>query len=299
MLIGTLCMSGSMTTMKLAAKMAPVVQVRFIRSLLCLVLAYFYATSYKKISVKFSELGNKTSLLMRVGMTVFQTFAQMYVARKLPLGLTAALMGMSPVTTSVLNYLVLKTAISAKQWACIFMTVVGVFLISQPAFLFGGDSGDFEEYDAEKYIAIALAIAMNVMRALTMILNRKMILAGGGKMHFSQFTFYNSLAASVLCLALLPFKGNVGYKMLEMPCWEAVALTALGAIVFFVRPLLMEVAGARLPANLITILRSSSIVWAFVFQLLIFGEIPNTMEAAGISVIVGCGSLMYHFTGAE
>lgn len=301
MLIGTFCMSGSITTMKLASKMAPVVQVRFIRSLICLVFAYIYAKSFKGMSLNLKDMENKKSLAMRVGMTVFQTFAQMYVARKLPLGLTAALMGMSPVTTSVLNRIVIGTSITAQQWACIVTTVAGVFLISQPDFIFGsGVANEFEEYDVEKYIAISLAILMNVMRSLTMILNKKMMMSGEGKVHFSQFTFYNSMVATVLCICLLPFKGNVGYKLLEMPAWEAVALTALGAMLFFGRPLLMEVgAGARLPNNLTTILRSSSIVWAFIFQLVLFGEVPNMMEAAGISTIVGCATLMFYLTGQE
>lgn len=301
MLAGTFCMSGSIMTMKLAAKVAPVVQVRFLRSIFCLILAAIYAKSFKGMSLKLSDIDNKKSLGMRIGMTVFQTFAQLYVARKLPLGLTAALMGMSPVTQSVLNWLVLGTSMDAKQWACILTSVSGVFLISQPAFLFGsGDVGDLEEMDTERAIAIALAILMNILRALTMILNRKMMMEGEGRLHFSQFTFYNNIMSTVLCVALLPFKGNVGYKIMEFPGWDALALTLLGALMFFGRPLLMEVgSGGRLPAGLITILRSSSIVWAFIFQLVLFAEIPSLMEGAGISVIVGCATLMFHFTGQE
>ena len=301
MLAGTFCMSGSIMTMKLASKMAPIVQVRFLRSLFCLGLAAVYAKSFKGMSLKLSEIENKKSLGMRVGMTVFQTFAQLYVARKLPLGLTAALMGMSPVTQSVLNWLILNTKMDMKQWACIMTSVAGVFLISQPDFLFGsGDVSQFEEFDTERYIAIGLAITMNVLRALTMILNRKMMMEGEGRLHFSQFTFYNNIVATILCIALLPFKGNVGYKIMELPGWEALALTAVGALMFFGRPLLMEVGtGSRLPTSLITILRTSSVVWAFIFQLVLFGDIPSVMETAGISVIVGCATMMYHLTGQE
>ena len=301
MLAGTFCMSGSIMTMKLASKVAPIVQVRFLRSLICLGLAAVYAKSFKGMSLKLSEIENKKSLLMRVGMTVFQTFAQLYVARKLPLGLTAALMGMSPVTQSVLNWLILKTTMDMKQWTCIITSVIGVFLISQPDFLFGsGDINQFEEFDKERYIAIGLAITMNVLRALTMILNRKMMMEGEGRLHFSQFTFYNNIVATVLCIALLPFKGNVGYKIMELPGWDAIGLIALGALMFFGRPLLMEVGqGSRLPASMITILRTSSIVWAFTFQLVLFGEIPSYMETAGISIIVGCASMMFQLTGNE
>ena len=301
MLAGTFCMSGSIMTLKLASKVAPIVQVRFLRSVICLGLAAIYAKSFKGMSLKLSEIENKKSLTMRVGMTVFQTFAQLYVARKLPLGLTAALMGMSPVTQSVLNWLILKTTMDLKQWACIMTSVAGVFLISQPDFLFGsGDINQFEEFDTERYIAIGLAITMNVLRALTMILNRKMMMEGEGRLHFSQFTFYNNIVATILCIVLLPFKGNVGYKIMELPGWDALALTALGALMFFGRPLLMEVGtGSRLPTSLITILRTSSIVWAFTFQLVLFGEIPSIMETAGISVIVGCATMMYYLTGQE
>lgn len=298
MLTGTFCMSGAMTSQKLAAKLAPVVQVRFLRSMFCLIFATIYAKAIKGKSLSLGDIENKKSLFMRVGMTVFQTFAQMYVARKLPLGLTAALMGMSPVTTSILNRIVLGTKMTTSQWLCTLTTVCGVFLISQPAFIFG-ESGinDFEEYDAERYIAIGLAVVMNVMRALTMILNKKMMMEGGQRLHFSQFTFYNSLMAVVLCLGL---QGPNSYKLVQIPTTEAVAYILAGSLLFFTRPLLMDMGlGARLPMSLITILRSSSIIWAFLFQLMLFGEVPSMMEATGISVIVGCATLMFHLTGGQ
>lgn len=298
MLTGTFCMSGAMTSQKLAAKLAPTVQCRFMRSMFCLIFATIYAKAFKGKSLSLGDIENKKSLFMRVGMTVFQTFAQMYVARKLPLGLTAALMGMSPVTTSILNRIVLGTQMSTSQWACTMTTVCGVFLISQPAFIFG-ESGvnDFEEYDAERYIAIGLAVAMNVMRALTMILNKKMMMEGGQRLHFSQFTFYNSLMAVILCLGL---QGPNSYKLVQIPSMEAVAYILGGSLLFFTRPLLMDMGlGARLPMSLITILRSSSIIWAFLFQLMLFGEVPSMMEATGISVIVGCATLMFHLTGGQ
>lgn len=299
-MLGCLCMSGSMTTTKLAAKMAPIVQVRFIRSAITLVVAYIYATSFKDISI--TTVNNKAGLAMRIGMTVFQTFSQMYIARKLPLGLSAALMGLSPVTSTVLQSLILGVSVSMSQWACILTTVGGVFMISQPAIIMEklyGESNDYEEFDTEKYIAIGLAISMSVCRSLTMIMNRKLAMQGNGRSHFSQMTFYNSLAAMILCVLLLPFKGNVGYKLLEIPPWEAVALTAVGAVLFFGRPILMEFGGARLPQTLNVILRSTNIIWAFVFQLLLFGEVPNSMEATGILTIVTCALMMFKITGND
>ena len=300
MLAGTFCMSGSIMTMKLASKNAPIVQVRFLRSLACLALSFIYAKPIKGIPLGLTKIKNKKILALRMGMTVFQMFAQLYVARKLPLGLMAALMGMSPVTQSLLNRLVLGTRISLAQWGCIVATVGGVLLISQPALIFGAQQ--YEVYDSERCTAITLAVTMNVMRALTMILNRKMVMEGEGHLHFSQFAFYNNLVSTSISILLMFFgsEGNVAHKIVEMLQCETVILIILGALMFFGRPLLMEFgASTLLPMSMITVLRTSSVVWAFMFQLLLFGDLPSMMESTGITLIICTATIMYKITGQD
>ena len=188
----------------------------------------------------------------------------------LPFVDVVAIANIAPVLVTVLSVPLLKETVGWRRGLGVLGCFVGAMIIIGPA------SVVFQW-------AILLPLAAALCNALYQIVTR---LLRGGDSTLTTF-FYTSMAGTVLCGLLLPF----GWVTPDLTGAALMVLRgALGACSHFclIRAYTAADAATVAPFGYTTM------VWAVLYGLLIFGEAPSVSTLAGGLVIVGSGLYIFH-----
>lgn len=194
-----------------------------------------------------------------------------YTITVLPLGDATALLSLSPIITVVASAIFLDEPFYAAVMGAAISSVVGSILIAQPSFLFGGQT-----VTSPGYIAGPLG---SCCAAAVVMLVRK---AGRTGVHTLQllfsWCFFGVLYSGIANVALSSFVWPSSAL-----AWQYIGcMTILGIGGHF----LMNYAGRFAPASLTAIIRSSSILWAYGLEMLVFDQIPKWYSFVGASLIL-------------
>ena len=205
-----------------------------------------------------------------------------YTMSVLPLGDAMTLLSLSPVITVWAAALVLKEPVRLSHVAAGVGSVVGCVLIAQPSFLFRRQSSS----STYSYMGYITGLLGSCVSTAVFILIR---LAGLEGVHTLQLLFswvcfgtFYSLLLGVLRPAL-----SLGGHPFLWPASATAVLYVLGACVFgSMGHFLMNYAARHAPAGLSSILRSSSILWSYGLEVIIFHQVPARWTVVGASLIV-------------
>jgi drug/metabolite transporter (DMT)-like permease len=250
---------------KLAGETLPSQEIVFFRSLLVLIFAYI---ELKRLGIP--PWGENKKLLMIRGTTGFIALSCFYYAvTHLPLADATVIMYSNPVFTGILAAIFLGESLSKVEVAGVFSSVVGVVLIAQPSFVFGGESRlDLLNVTIAMGGAIFAAISYVIVRELRRT-EQPMVVV-----------FYFPLIATP---ASIPF----AVPDAVLPSWyELGLLLAIGVVthiaqVTMTKGLHLEKAGRATAVSYL------QIVFAFILGMLFFDEFPNALSVAGAVLIVG------------
>ncbi|MEM6974477.1 MAG: DMT family transporter [Pseudomonadota bacterium] len=183
----------------------------------------------------------------------------------LPLAEAIALVQLAPLMITALAALILRETVGPRRWVAVALGLMGALLIVRPGL------GVFHP-------AALFAIAAAFCFALFQILTR--ILAGRDGVWTTML--WTSLVGAAMASAALPWVW-VTPPVEALPGMVLIGLAGLIGHVIFVW------AAAQVPASVLAPFNYSSLVWATLSGLVIFGEVPALLTLIGAGVIVGAG----------
>jgi drug/metabolite transporter (DMT)-like permease len=180
----------------------------------------------------------------------------------LPLGMATALGYTAPLFITILSIPLLGEIIQPRRWSIAIIGFAGVLLMLHP---------DAHGISAGALVALAGAVAT----ALALVSIREMAATETSV----AIVFYFTLSGIVVGAVTLPFTG-VRPGLPDLPM--LVAIGVLGGIA----QILLTKAYRMAPASVVAPFEYATLVFALVIGLIIWGEFPALIEAAGILVIV-------------
>ncbi len=203
--------------------------------------------------------------LVRSLLLLTVTSLSMLSFRLLPFVDVAAIVNVAPVLVTVLSVPLLKEQVGWRRWMAVLVGFLGAMMIIGPASL------TFQW-------AVVLPLGAALGQALYQIVTRILRNSDPTATTFA----YTSVVGTVLCSLALPFH----WVTPDATGWALmVLLGALGATSHFC----LIRAFSAAPAATVSPFGYTSLVWAVLCGLLIFGEVPSPSTLAGGLVIVASG----------
>lgn len=225
--------------------------------------------------------GRRIMLLLRSFVGTTGLMLSFYAFRHMPLADASVVVFSVPVFVAIFARLFLKEPCGLFNVISVCLTLIGVVLITRPPLLFGhsipalASSPDHEEQNSDVWGAVA-AFSATLFGANAYVLLRA--LKG---LHFSvimtnfgSFALVQTLLVTWILGALcIPRCG------LDRILVVALALFSFGGQILLTLALQLEQAGP------VAIARSADIVFAFIWQVLFFQEVPNRYSIAGAILV--------------
>jgi drug/metabolite transporter (DMT)-like permease len=249
---------------KVAGERLPSQEIVFFRSLLVLIFAYVMLKR-----AKISAWGNNKKLLIVRGFTGFLALSCFYYGvTHLPLADATLIMYSNPVFTAVLAALFLKESLTRVDILRVVASLVGVVLISQPSFIFGGES----RLDP---VDVGIALGGAIFAAISYVIVRKLRETEDPLVVVFYFPLIATPASIPTALpdAIIP------------TWWELLVLLGIGIVthiaqVTMTKSLHLEKAGRATAVSYL------QVVFAFIWGMLFFNEYPTLLSVVGAVLIV-------------
>ncbi len=251
---------------KLAGKTVPFQEIVLARTIVAFTLSYIMIRR-----MKVSPWGNRKSLLIMRGVFGFGGLSCFYYAvTHLPLADVTVIQYTNPVFVALLAALVLGERIAGVAFLAAFVSLVGVGIIAQPSFIFGGES-TLDSFD------VMIAVIGAVFSAFAYTTVRKL-----GETEIPVVVVFWFPMVSLPFIT--PWALSTGYipDLTEIAILIGVGISTQIAQIRMTQGLQLEAAGR---ATSMTYLQ---IVFATVWGVLLFGEVPSIWTAIGGFLIVIC-----------
>ncbi|KAI9144849.1 hypothetical protein BKA69DRAFT_1108808 [Paraphysoderma sedebokerense] len=204
-----------------------------------------------------------------------------------------------PAFTTLFAYLALGEPITVLDIICTVLCLGGVILVGRPSFLFphpsdsepGSQSfesvhlSDLSNPSAtpqnQRVLATFAAFFAAIMSAIAYVLVRK---AGRHRAHYFHHVTYFGLMSTILSAIVL---FTVESPRLPTSAFDIGILLSVGLTAYIGQIMLNK--GLQLsPAGPGVLMRNLDVVFAFIFGVLLFKEVPRWTSIVGGAVIVGC-----------
>jgi len=193
-------------------------------------------------------------------------------ARYLQLAELVTIYFSSPLLVALLAPLILKEQVPWSRWASVGIGFAGVIIACRPTHL-------------HQPVPILLALMAAALWAYTAILIRQVVAVASTPV----VMFVSNLTILAVCGALMPW-------LWQAPSWSQLALMLLVGC-FGMGGQFMSTEAIRLaPASVVAPISFSSLLWAFLLGLAIWGDVPDTAVFVGAGLILLSGLVV---TGAE
>ncbi|XP_012621670.1 solute carrier family 35 member G1 [Microcebus murinus] len=201
-----------------------------------------------------------------------------YAFQTMPLADATVITFSTPVFTSIFAWIFLKEKYS--PWDALFtmFSITGVILIVRPPFLFGSSSSGTEESYSVHLQGTLAAIGHAVFSGMTLVILRKM---GKSVDYFLSIWYYviTGLLESTIVLFILG-EWSLPYCGFDRLYLVLIGTVGLGAQVFLTKGLQIEKAGP------VAVMRAMDVVFAFIFQIIFFNQVPSWWTVGGAICLV-------------
>jgi len=254
---------------KIVGQRLPSQQIVLIRALVTLIYSY--------ILIRWSGVatlwGTNKPLLWLRGLFGFAALSSFYLAvTKLPLADATVLHYTNPVFTALLAVPLLGESLSQNEVAGALLSLTGVALIAQPTFLFGGAGTALNLL----YVGVGLFGAVSAATAYVIV--RKLRATEHPLVIVFYFPFVSTLGGAP----------TAAITNLQWPTlWEWVFLIAGVAGCAQIAQVLLTNGLHRIRAGRAMSVSYLQIVFAALWGLLVFGEIPNLWSVTGAALVIG------------
>ncbi len=212
----------------------------------------------------------------------------------LPLAEAIALFFAAPIIVTILSVPMLGERVSVLSWAAIALGFLGVLVILQPGTALFNPAALFSLVSAATY-------------ALAMIIARKLgVSESATVMAFYQNAVYllgALLIAAFFAAAGIDHLGHPSLDFLVRPwAWpnnyDLFLMAICGAIAAIAMSLLTN-AYRMADANLVTVFEYTGMIWAPLWGVLFFGEIPRWSTLTGLALILIAGLISVRLAAAQ
>ncbi|GAB6026494.1 hypothetical protein CHUAL_012919 [Chamberlinius hualienensis] len=219
------------------------------------------------------EKGSRFILLMRGILGSTGLIFHFYAFQHMPLADASVIVFSAPVFVTIFARIFLKEYCSPAHIVSIVITLIGVVLISRPPFLFHVNDSS---YSAPNLLGSLYALAGTVCSANVYVLIRKL-----KSLHYAVImaTFATIGITMSQTTSLI-----VGKTCIPCPFEERVYLLILGLFSFLGQVLLTKSLQLE-QAGPVSICRTADIVFAFVWQVIFLGEVPNVSSVIGAFLV--------------
>ncbi|XP_022124135.1 solute carrier family 35 member G1 [Pieris rapae] len=220
--------------------------------------------------------GKRLLLILRSIVGTIGLMLSFYAFRNMPLADASVIVFSVPVFVALFARVFLKEPCGIWNTISIILTLVGVILITHPPFIFGDEKVESNEnYDSLRGAIAAFVSTIFGANAYVLLrvlkgLHFSVIMTNFGAIAILQ-TLFVSLVFGTLCMP------NCGTERLLVVC---LALFSYLGQILLTMSLQMEQAGP------VAIARSADIVFAFLWQVMFFDEIPSKYSVCGAALVL-------------
>ncbi|CAF4885118.1 solute carrier family 35 member G1 [Pieris napi] len=220
--------------------------------------------------------GKRLLLILRSIVGTIGLMLSFYAFRNMPLADASVIVFSVPVFVALFARVFLKEPCGIWNTISIILTLVGVILITHPPFIFGDEKVESNEnYDSLRGAIAAFVSTIFGANAYVLLrvlkgLHFSVIMTNFGAIAILQ-TLFVSVVFGTLCMP------NCGTERLLVVC---LALFSYLGQILLTMSLQMEQAGP------VAIARSADIVFAFLWQVMFFDEIPSKYSVCGAVLVL-------------
>lgn len=255
---------------KVAGQRLPASELVFFRSVFGVVITIVMVRQ-----AKVSMWGHRKSLLLLRGAVGFcGLVSYFYAVTKLPLGAVTVLFFTTPGFTALFAALLLKETMARGELIGLAMSFAGVVFVAQPEFIFGKSGQSLDPF------AVAAVLTSAVMSGFAYTIVRKLRETD----HHLTVMFYYPLLAVPLSIPLIT-NTAIWPTATEWLVIAALGIVTQAAHLLLTRALHADQAGRTLS------LSYTQIVFAAVWGVVFFGEVPTMMGVFGALLVIG-GTLL-------
>jgi len=194
----------------------------------------------------------------------------------LPIGDAICLCSLYPVVTVVIARIVLKEAMTVLKTLAIVLCAAGAVLVAQPTFIFGHKDDEDVNDHPYRWIGYFTALAGSFLGGVLFVVMRR-----AKQAHVLQLLW--SWVVGSVCLSLI--LANTVTHMVK-PSTEAWGYIIGMCVTGMVGHFMMNYSGRLVPAGPSSLLRSSDVVFAYIWEFTIFGEAVNLVTITGVVMIL-------------
>ncbi|MGB6324203.1 MAG: DMT family transporter [Methylocella sp.] len=254
------------STARILLKAYPATEIAFVRYFVHMVLVgVFIAWRDPRLMISRRPLLQMLRSSFVLGATLFGMFA----LKIMPLVDFSAIVWVTPVLVAALSVFILHEKVSPSVWASVFAGLIGVWVIV-------GRTG--MEFSLSMLFPLLAALASALYQIATRLLHRADLPV--------TTLFYTAIAGVLFCGGLLPFAAVA-------PGFADAGLMLLLGFIGVVSHFCLIRAFAAAPANIIAPFGYTALLWAMLFGLVIFAEIPGPRTLFGAGMIAGSGLFVF------
>lgn len=254
---------------KLAAQYLPVSEVVAIRAAFTLLFALLIIVWRKELDA-LPHIRNPY-LILRAFIEAIAGVLIIYALSRMPIANLTAILLVQPFLMTIIGAVWLKESVGWRRWTAVGAGFFGMLLVMKPS------TADFEAVSLIALLVAFLALARD-------LLVRKI----RAEVPTTVISFSTALLAvpiGLLGAAVEPWKIPEAFPLI------VVIVSAALLIVAFI---LTVMAFRGTDVSVVAPFRYSIVVFAFIFGIIVFGEIPDTVSLIGIGIIVAAGAYMLH-----
>ncbi len=265
MLVAT-CLFGCQDSIaRILLRSYPVIEIAFARFLVHMALvSVFIAWRNPRLVISRRPLLQMLRSSFLLGANLFVMLA----LKIMPLVDVSAIVWVAPVLVAALSVVVLHEKVSPGLWASVFAGLMGVWAIIGPTGM------DFS-------LSLLFPFLAALANALYQITTRLLHSADSSLTTL----LYTALAGTLFCGGFLPFA--------VAPNLAGAGLLLLLGLIGVASHFCLIRAFAAAPANIVAPFGYTAVLWAALFGLLIFGEIPGPRTLFGAGLISGAGLFVF------
>ena len=220
--------------------------------------------------------GKRLMLILRGILGSTSLMLQFYAFRHMPLADASVIVFSVPVYVAIFAKIFLGEPCGLFHGILVVLTLAGVTLIARPPLIFGSLA---DSYTVENWWGVAAGLCGTVVAANVYVILRT--LKG---LHYSVIMTNFAIVALFLTPIVSWFSGDLclprcGFQRLLV---VAIGVFSFGGQILLTKALQIEQAGP------VSIARAADVVFAFIWQVLFFDEIPDALSIAGALLVVSC-----------
>lgn len=214
--------------------------------------------------------GQRLMLLLRSFCGATSITLIFYAIRFMPLADASVIIFTSPVVVAIFARIFLKETCGLFHYFTLFLSISGVLMITRPPFLFGQSTVQYHFFGP-------LAALLSTIFTASVFITLRVL----KNLHFSVILVCFSTYSIMQSLSMAWVTGKLCWPKCGM---ERLLMVALG-LFSFTGQMLLTIAAQLEEAGLVAIARTIDVVFAFIWQIIFFNEIPSIFSIIGALLV--------------